>query len=121
MDLLYFLKQRLQFIQGLYDSIVSVFEEKKCRIDAGKPPYIDSRDPEYADEPAFLAEWQEADDSLMVIGHWCLCMVQASLQAYLRACIGPLGSYWWNVEELQLELGKKQGKSWFQRYRLLFL
>ena len=51
----------------------------------------------------------------------CLCMVQASLQAYLRECIGPLGSYWRNAEELQLELSKKQGKSWFGRYRLLFL
>jgi hypothetical protein len=60
MDLLYFLKQRLQFLQNLYDSTVSVFEEKKQRIEAGEP-YIDSRDPEYADEPAFLAEWQEAD------------------------------------------------------------
>lgn len=57
----------------------------------------------------------------MVIGHWCLCMVQASLQAYLRECIGPLGSYWWDVEQLPLELSKKQGKTWFGRYRLLFL
>ncbi len=57
----------------------------------------------------------------MVIGQWCLCMVQASLQAYLRECIGHLGSYWWDVERLRLELSKKQGKTWLGRYRLLFL
>jgi hypothetical protein len=121
MDLLYFLKERLDFILKLYDSAVSPFEGTIRKIREGEPPYVDTRDPEYADGPAFLEEYQEADDSVMVIGHWCLCMVQASLQAYLRECIGPLGSLWWNPEALQAELSRKQGKTWFGRYRLLFL
>lgn len=121
MDLLYFLDRRLQFIRNLYNSTVSVFEETKRKIEAGEPPFVDSRNPEYADEPAFLAEWQEADDSVMVIGHWCLCMVQASLQAYLKDCISPVGSYWWDAKLLRLELNKKKGNNWFGRYRLLFL
>lgn len=79
------------------------------------------RNPEYADEPACLEEWQEADDSIMVIGHGCLCRVQASLHAYLTECIGRLGSLWWDWQNLQNALAHKKGMSWFDRYRLLFL
>lgn len=49
------------------------------KIEAGEPPFVDTRDPEYADEPAFLAEWQETEESVAVLGQWCLCMVQGSL------------------------------------------
>jgi hypothetical protein len=123
MDLLYFLETRLRFVEQLYDSTLAPFEETKRKIDKGEAPYVDKRDPEYAEEPAFLEEWQQADDSVVVIGHWCLCMVQASLAAYLQECIGPRGSYWWDPEQLSAELGKKKQKerSWFQCYQLLFL
>jgi len=121
MDLLYFLKERLRFIEQLYDDAVSPFVETKRKIEDHEHPYIDNRDPEDASEPAFLSEWQQADDSIMVIGHWALCMAQASLQAYLKGCIGPTGSIWWRPKILLSLLAKKQGKSWFGRYRLLFL
>jgi len=122
MNLLYFLKTRLRFIEQLYDGAAAPFVETKRQIEAGEQPYVDNRDPEYYDgEPAFLTEWQEADDSVIVIGHWCLCMVQASLKAYLEECIGPSGAYWWDPKHLRGELPKKQGGSWFGRYRLLFL
>ena len=49
MELLYFLDQRLRFIQKLYDSTASSFEEKKRQIEAGEPPYVDCRDAEYVD------------------------------------------------------------------------
>ncbi len=48
-------------------------------------------------------------------------MVHASLQAYLRACIGSGGGRWWNFKRLRSELCKKQGKHNFENYRLLFL
>jgi len=121
MDLLYFLKERLRFIEQLYDGANSPFEETKRKIEEHEPPYVDNRDPEYVSEPAFLSEWQQADDSIMVIGHWALCMVQASLKAYLQGCIGPTGSIWWRPKILLSLLAKKQGKSWLGRYRLLFL
>lgn len=38
MDLLYFLEKRLGFIQKVYDSAVSPFEETRRKIDAGEPP-----------------------------------------------------------------------------------
>jgi hypothetical protein len=121
MDLLYFLKERLKFIEQLYDGAISPFEETKRKIEEHEPPYVDNRDPEYVSEPAFLSEWQQADDSIMVIGHWALCMVQASLKAYLQGCIGPTGSIWWRPKILLSLLAKKQGKNWFKRYQLLFL
>jgi hypothetical protein len=122
LDLQYFLTRRLRFVQNLYDSSVGPFEEKKCQIEAGKPPYVDKRNPEDGDsEPPFLEEWQEADDSVMVVGHWCLCMVQASLVAYLKGCTSLGGSYWWDATQLEASLGAKKGKNWFERYRLLFL
>lgn len=121
MDLLYFLKERLRFIEQLYEGAISPFEETKRKIEAQEHPYIDNRDPEYVSEPAFLSEWQQADDSIMVVGHWALCMVQASLKAYLQGCIGPTGSIWWRPKILLSLLASKKGKSWFERYRLLFL
>ena len=123
MDLLYFLKSRLTFIEQLYDGAVSSFIETKGTIDAGEPPYVDSRNPEdYDGEPAFLSEWEQADDSVRVIGYWCLCAVQGSLQAYLKAYVGPSGAVWWNDKHLERELRDKPRKaSWFEKYRLLFL
>lgn len=121
MDLLHFLEERLKFIEQLYESAVAPFEETKRKIDEGESPYIDRRDPEYASEPAYLAEWEQAGDSVTVIGHWCLCMVQASLQAYLREMIGPGGSLWWKARVLLDRFRKKPGRNWFERYRLLFL
>jgi hypothetical protein len=46
MDLLYFLKARLKFIEQLYDGAVSPFEETKRKIEQHESPYIDDRDPE---------------------------------------------------------------------------
>jgi len=120
-DLLYFLDRRLAFVQKLYDSTVGPFEERKRQIDAGEPPYVYAGDPDdYDGDPPFLEKWQEADESVMVVGHWCLCMIQASLQTYLQDSISPYGSYWWKPATLMALLGKKKGDSKFQRYRLLF-
>jgi hypothetical protein len=65
MDLLYFLKERLRFIEQLYDGAISPFEKTKRKIEEHEPPYVDNRDPEYVSEPAFLSEWQQADDSII--------------------------------------------------------
>jgi hypothetical protein len=121
-DLLHFLDRRLTFVQRLYDSTVGPFEERKRQIVAGEPPYDYAGNPEdYDGDPPFLEEWQEADDSVMVLGHWCLSMVHASLQVYLRDSISPYGSYWWKPSALIALLGNiKKSDGNFQRYRLLF-
>jgi len=120
MDLLYFLRERLTFIRNLYDSATLPFEETIRKIENGEPPYIETWGYEDAGEPQFLAEFQEADNAVTVIGRWCLCMVQASLHAYLSESITPAGSVWWDSEALQKALPLKKGGSWFGRYELLF-
>jgi hypothetical protein len=71
--------------------------------------------------PPFLEEWQESDESVMVLGHWCLCMVQASLQTYLQDSISTYGFYWWKPSSLIARLSHiKKADGTFQRYRLLF-
>jgi len=121
-DLLYFLNRRLEFIQRFYESAAAPFAETARKISAGEEPYLHPSNPDDWDsEPPFLEEWQEADESIMVVGHWCLCMVQSSLNTYLRDSISSVGCYWWDSTVLSSLLGAKQGKSWFERYRLLFL
>ena len=112
MDLLHFAMQRLRFVQNLYESVVPSLEETKRQI------VVHNSD---GDEE-FLSEWEDADGAVIVVGYWCLCMVQATLQAYLRDCIAPVGSLHWNSSELRRRLEKKSKReSSFHRYRLLFL
>ena len=122
MDLLYFLTRRLEFIQRLYETAVAPFEETQRKINAAEEPYVPSFDPDdWSGDPPFLEEWQEADESIMVIGHWCLCMVQSALNIYLRDSISPIGWHWCDASVLSGLLGNKKGKSKFERYRRLFL
>lgn len=44
-----------------------------------------------ADEPAFLAEWEEADLAGDVIGMTCLGMLQATFQLFLREYLKEVG------------------------------
>jgi hypothetical protein len=60
MDLLYFLRARTKFVRYVYQTTVPQFDEIQRKIEAGEEPFVDRRYWE-ADEPAFLAEWEEAD------------------------------------------------------------
>ena len=85
---------------------------------------MDTRNPEYHDvsEPMFLDEYQEAGESIEVIGHWCLCMVYASFKAYLGEFITAMSNdYRGGFEDLRRRLAAKKANSWFERYRQLFL
>lgn len=114
-DLLYFATQRLRFVQNLYQTATTPFRDLKEQI------WVYDSD----GDPVFLSEWEDADGAVTVVGYWCLCMVQATLHAYLRDCIAPLGSLRWNSSELRTRLERKKkekkGKNWFDRYRLVFL
>ena len=121
MDLLWFLERRLRFINELYDGATAPFRETIRQIQAGEPPYVDQRDPENADEPAFMEEYEQASESIEVIGHWSLCMVYASCKAYLEEYLGEMSRDYRGLGELEQVLSNKKAKSWFERYRLLFL
>jgi hypothetical protein len=121
MDLLWFLRRRLHFISKLYGGATSPFRDTIQQIEAGAPPYVDERDPEYADEPAFIDEYQQAAESIEVIGHWSLCMVYASCKAFLEEYVEEMARNYRGLGVLSQILSNKKAKSWFERYRLLFL
>lgn len=83
MDVAWFLNQRLDFIRQLYARSSAPFVDRRAKIENEEDPFAPphSEDP----EPAFMVEWQEASDSIDVLGHACLCMLSSALQAYLHA------------------------------------
>jgi hypothetical protein len=74
MDLLYFLDDKLRFIERHYDKAVEPFATIKRKIEAGEAPYeLDATDHNSGeDEPPFTAEWIEADESENIVGYSCL-------------------------------------------------
>jgi hypothetical protein len=122
MDLLWFLRRRLNFIDRLYDQTNAPFQETIRKIESGEPPFDYSGDPEYiGGDPPFLEELQEASESVEVIGHWSLCMVYASLKAYLEEYVAEMARDFRKAfEDLPARLASKKGKSWFERHRVLF-
>jgi hypothetical protein len=123
MDILWFLKRRLEFIDHLYGETTASSRDKMRKMEEGETPYEDHRDPEYADvsEPAFLEEWQEANEVVEVIGYWSLNMIQASLKAFLEEYVNDMARYYSPFAEAKSELAKTKASNWFDRYRLFFL
>jgi hypothetical protein len=116
MDLLYFLDERLSFISYFYESTVSVFQETMRKIEAGEPPYKDTRNPEDAGEPAFLTEWQDADAAANITGASCLQLLQSTFHSFLKEYLKQIGQ-----KHLIPQVGEMKQKSWFRNYRALFL
>lgn len=89
MDIQYFLDRRLAFIEQLYVNSAAPFIERKRRIEAQEDPFV----PPYSEdsEPAFLAEWLEADESLQVLGRSCISMLSASFHLYFETWKHQLG------------------------------
>ncbi|AYE27977.1 hypothetical protein ISJ10_23190 [Burkholderia pseudomallei] len=76
------MNRRLDFIRQLYASSSAPFVDCRTKIENKEEPFV----PPYSEdlEPAFMLEWQEASDSIDVLGHACLCMLSSALQAYLH-------------------------------------
>jgi hypothetical protein len=70
MDVYFFLQIRTKFIRDFYTEASFPFSERKRKIETGKDPfesplYDESTVPE---EPPFLDEWVNANESLDVLG-----------------------------------------------------
>jgi len=75
-----FLNDRIDFIQQLYDTSTAPYFERQKLIEAREEPYAS---PDNEDgEPAFLDEWLEARESILVIGCMCISMLSAAFHAY---------------------------------------
>jgi len=82
MNVGFFLKSRIAFIRQLYNTASAPYIERKRKIEAEEDPFV----PPYSedDEPAFLEEWIEADESLHVLAYSCVSMLAAALHLYLK-------------------------------------
>jgi hypothetical protein len=113
MDVAWFLNRRLDFIRQLYARSSAPFVDRRTNIENGEEPFV----PPYSEggEPPFLLEWQEASDSIDVLGHACLSMLSSTLQAYLHTRVRL------HCEELGDEDRKRVfRKGWVRGYNLIF-
>jgi hypothetical protein len=113
MDLLHGLREKLRFIESMYGKATANFVETKRKIENSEGEFdYSSWDPEsYDGEPPFLAEWQEADEALNLLGQASVTLVQSALKEYLDGCLFVTRS------------GKPQRKgkeSWFDSYQRFF-
>jgi len=115
MDLGHFLNQRLDFVEYFHTTTTASFEEILRTIEAGEPPYVDERDPEYANEPPFIEEWQRADAAMTITGATCLDLLQSTFHSYLDEYMDQIGNK--HVIPQLKTLGQK---GWFGNYRTFF-
>jgi hypothetical protein len=111
MNRLPILEDKLQFLRTFYQLTTEPFSEIKRKIDAGEEPFVDRRNPEDYDEPAFLTEWQDADQGLKLQQQVCLNLLQRSFREFLDSTVQQCG-------------GKpqkpKRGECWFDTYKAWF-
>lgn len=116
MEVLWFLKQRTQFIRRHYQTAAFPFREIIQKIEAEEPPY----EPPYSEdgEPAFLTEWIEANTSLEILGAACVSMLSEALKLYFHTWEREL-----RIEcqkHLPDEFSRKKGKGFVNGYKVCF-
>ena len=109
-----FLNERIDFIQQLYETSTAPYRERKKLIEAQEEPYV----PPYNEdeEPAFLKEWLEANESILVIGCVCVSMLSAAFQLYFRTWEKRLNTP--VDDELKKTVFKESG--WLKGYMAYF-
>ncbi len=115
MDILYFLRMRLRFLERMYTTCCAPFREIMRKIQDGEEPYVDRRDPEHCDEPAYVQEWMEASEAVEVIGRWCVAMLGSSLFAYLSEWLAQFAEVYQDAT-LIADFAKAPGKPKLERY-----
>mgnify|MGYP000035272292 CR=1 FL=1 len=80
MDLVFFLKGRLEFAKYFYSNASQSFSKIVTAIENEDPPFV----PEYDEsgEPPYLQEWQDAKTGLESVGLTALSMVASSLKLF---------------------------------------
>lgn len=82
MDVLFFLRERTQFIRRYYDAGVAPFLEIQRKIDAEEAPFEPVCDD--SGEPGYQLEWYDAETAIDVLGHSCVSLLAASLKLYFQ-------------------------------------
>ena len=89
MDIIYFLRRRTAFARSFYEQAARPFAETQRKIERQEAPF-DNPPLGEAAGPAYLAEWQEAEESLEMLGQMCLTFLSNSLKLYLYETTGKL-------------------------------
>jgi len=113
MDILTGLREKLEFIERFYYGALPEFVVTKRKIENHEVPFVPREfdpDHDWDTDPPFLNEWQDADDSINLVGQAALSLVQTSLREYLDAFVWLCGS--------KPPAGKGD---WFARYKGFFL
>ena len=113
MDILSGLKDKLRFTERHYAAASESFREAVRKIEASEPSFEPPPfDPEtdMRPESPFSEEWQEADESLNLVGEAALQLVQCAFRDYLS----------WFVKLSGGQL-TASGKNWLERYKNHFL
>ena len=84
MDVVYFLKERTDFIRLYYDRCVVPFAQIKHQIENQLVPF---NDPPYSEnsEPPYLTEWMDADAGIQIVGLSCVSLLSDSLKLYFSS------------------------------------
>ncbi|PTU68634.1 hypothetical protein [Chromobacterium haemolyticum] len=82
MEVLFFLKNRTAFIRNYYETASAPFVEIVRKIEAEEPPYVPDFYEHGDNGPAFELEWNEAQDSLQMLGLSCVSLLSDSLKLY---------------------------------------
>lgn len=114
MDVLFFLKERTNFIRRFYETAEKPFREIKQKIESKSPPF---NTPIFYEneEPPYLDEWLKADEGLEVLGRTCLSMLSPSLHLYFMFWESELRVKW---EEEERKTAFKEG--FLHGYRYCF-
>jgi hypothetical protein len=89
-DIRYFFSQRLDFIRQLYLTASAPYLERIRKIESEEEPFVPPYSEDY-DEPPFLEEWIEAEESLHVLAYSCVSMLAAALHLYLETWVRQSG------------------------------
>ena len=122
MDVLWFLKRRTTFIRSFYERASQPFLEAKQQIDNHQPPF-DNPPVDESGEPAYLDEWQDADEALEMLGQMCLSFLSTSLKLYLNDTINELTRFLGHGAKLppvEPKPGLEKYETWFRRVNIDF-
>jgi hypothetical protein len=122
MDIKYFALNRVEFISKFYEKALFPFVETKRLVEDNKPPYVAV---EYeSDEPPFLSEWIDADQSVDLLGMQCASLLCSTLKLFLEESLKNVfrRNSHRVTEFIKKENAYKAGfrKGWLNGYRELF-
>lgn len=112
MDILAIIERHLGFIGRFYASAAETFEATKRKIEANEEPYVPKYEPGDFDGYEYQGEWNEADESLRVLGHCALGLLEKALHDYLREFVMREAGVR-HTEDLSPILKRYGGKGWF--------